>query len=255
VHQDARVDRAQASAIAHRWHPVAAPISDENLRRVLRRLAVPGEGLVLDLGCGFGEWLLAAVGPVATARGVGVDSSEPALAEARSRAQRRALGERVHFEQADAATWTGGDFDAVLCVGATHAFGGLGPTLAAVRRHLRPGGRVLLGDGFWETEPDPEALAALGAGPGELPRIGEVLDTVREHGFEPGFGHISTAAEWDDYEWSWTGALAGWALTEASAGDREEALEIARSHRRDWLTGYRGQLGFVSVVLHDLGER
>ena len=249
------MDRALASAIAHRWHPVAAPISDENMRRVLRRLEVPGEGRVLDLGCGFGEWLLAAVGPVPTAHGVGVDSSEAALAEARSRAQRRALAERVRFEQAGAATWSGGQFDSVLCVGATHAFGGLRPTLAAVRRHLRPGGRVLLGDGFRETQPSGETLAALGAGADALPRIGEVLDAVGEHGFEPGFGHISTAAEWDDYEWSWTGALTEWALTEAPADDRAEALEIARAHRREWLTGYRAQLGFLTVVLHDLDER
>ncbi|MGZ4508677.1 MAG: hypothetical protein ACXVX0_15645, partial [Blastococcus sp.] len=67
---------------------------------------------------------------------------------------------------------------------------------------------------------------------------------------EPGFGHVSTAAEWDDYEWSWTGSLATWALTEAA--DRAGALEAARTHRRQWLEGYRGQLGFVTLVLHDI---
>jgi hypothetical protein len=32
-------------------------------------------------------------------------------------------------------------------------------------------------------------------------------------------------------------------------------LQLARDHRRGWLEGYRGQLGFVTVVLHDLAER
>jgi hypothetical protein len=36
--------------------------------------------------------------------------------------------------------------DAVLCIAAGHAFGGLHDTLDAVRRHLRPGGCALLGE-------------------------------------------------------------------------------------------------------------
>jgi SAM-dependent methyltransferase len=249
------MDRAQASAIAHRWHPIAAPLSEDTVRSLVRGIGVPDRGRVLDLGCGFGEWLLAAVGPVPTAEGVGVDSSAAALDEARRRAQRRALAGRVTFEEADAAAWTGGQFDAVICVGATHAFGGLAPTLAAVRRHLRPGGRLLLGDGFWEQGPTDAALAALGAAPGELPNLGTLLAEATRHGFEPIHGHISTLAEWDDYEWAWTGSLAQWALTEAPDADRAEALQLARDHRRQWLEGYRGQLGFLTVVLHDLGER
>jgi SAM-dependent methyltransferase len=251
----ARMDRAQASAIAHRWHPIAAPLSEENVRRLVRLLGVPEHGRVLDLGCGFGEWLLAAVGPVPTAHGLGIDTSENAIEEARWRAQRRALSGRVSFEQADAARWSGDSFDAVICVGAGHAFGGLGPTLDAVRRHLRPGGRALVGEGFWESGPSEAALAALGAAPGELPTIADVLTEVATHGFEPGPGHLSTLEEWDDYEWAWTGSLVAWALTEAPDDDRADALQLAREHRRQWLEGYRGELGFVTLLLHDLSGR
>lgn len=246
------MDRAPTSAIAHRWHPIAAPVSDENLRRLVERLALPSGGRVLDLGCGFGEWLLAALEAAGDTTGVGVDTSAPALAEARARAERRRLARRVTFEQADAAGWQGEGFDAVLCIGATHAFGGLGPTLAAVRRQLRPGGRVLLGEGYWEGAPSPRALAALGAAPGELPGIAALAEHVEEAGFEPGYGHLSTAEEWDHYEWCWTGALTEWALTEAGDEDRGPALELAREHRSQFLDGYRGELGFATLVLHDV---
>jgi SAM-dependent methyltransferase len=248
------MDRAQASAIAHRWHPIAAPLSEESVRQLIRRLGVPDHGRVLDLGCGFGEWLLGAIGPMPTATGVGVDSSEAALDQARWRTERRVLSGRVTFEQADAAAWSGGAFDRVICVGASHAFGGLGPTLTALRTHLRPGGRVLLGDGFWENGPSAAALEALDTTPDELPTLGAVMAEAARHGFEPVHGHISTTAEWDDYEWSWTGALTQWALTEADDGDRATALQLARDHRQQWLEGYRGQLGFVTVVLYDLME-
>jgi SAM-dependent methyltransferase len=251
------VDRALASAIAHSWHPIAAPVSEANAHRLLTRLEpeIPSERpRLLDLGCGSGEWLLAALELLHGWEGIGVDLSEAALDEARSKAQaRRELRDRVRFEQADAASWTGGAFDVVLCVGATHAFGGLGPTLKALRTHLCPGGRVLLGEGYWEGTPTQAALEALGAEPGELPDLGGLVREIQRHGFEPGYAHLSSAEEWDDYEWSWTGALTAWALDEADGEDREAALALAREHRRQWLEGYRGELGFATVVLHDTG--
>jgi SAM-dependent methyltransferase len=243
------VDRARASAIAHRWHPVAAPVSDANLRRLLERLGPCDR--VLDLGCGFGEWLLAALEAATRATGTGVDTSTPALDEARQRATARGLDPRVTWHEADAAGWQGQDFDAVLCIGASHAFGGLTGALTAVREHLRPGGRVLLGEGFWDGEPTPQAMSALGAEPGELPSLPGLVEAAQAAGFEPGYGHVSTAEEWDDYEWSWTGSLTEWALTEADETDRRSALAMAGTHREEWLAGYRGQLGFVTVVLHD----
>ncbi len=243
------MDRALASAIAHRWHPVAAPVSDDNLHRLLTRLG-PVERL-LDLGCGFGEWLLAALEAAPGASGVGVDTSRPALEEAGRRASARGLADRVELTEADAAAYEAAGFDAVLCVGATHAFGGLAGTLEAVREHLRPGGRVLLGEGFWDGEPTPQAMSALGAEPGELPDLPGLVEAAREAGYEPGFGHVSSPEEWDDYEWSWTGALTEWALAEAGPEDRASALAMAGTHREEWLAGYRGQLGFLTVVLLD----
>jgi cyclopropane fatty-acyl-phospholipid synthase-like methyltransferase len=182
--------------------------------------------------------------------GVGVDIALPA--DAAARATSRGLQDRASWVEADAASWSGGLFDGVLCVGATHAFGGLAGTLAGVRRHLRPGGEVLLGDTIWDVPPSSAALTALQAQPEDFPDLPGLVDTVRAHGFEPGYGHTSTVQEWDDYEWSWTGSLTEWALHEAPTGEaREQAMATAVEHRNAWLRGYRHQLGFATLVLHD----
>jgi len=250
------MDFLRASDIAHTHHPIAAPVAPGALQTLVQRLApVPAGGAFLDLGCGHGRWLLAALAAHPSTSGVGVDRSLPAdIGEVTTD---QGLADRVRWVEADAQTWSPGQvFDVVLCVGATHAFGGLDGTLEAARRFVRPGGRLLLGDGVWDAPPSPAALAALEVAPGDMPDLAGLVDRVQAAGWEPGYGHVSSLAEWDEYEFSWTGSLTGWALHEATTEqDRTEALAIAREHRTAWLGGWRGHLGFVTLVLHDVREQ
>ncbi|MEJ5946378.1 class I SAM-dependent methyltransferase [Pseudokineococcus basanitobsidens] len=245
------MDRAALSDIAHRRHPVAAPVDPGRVRELLGWLAPPAGGRVLDLGSGYGAWLLELLAVREHLTGVGIDLSLP---ESLARAiPDNGVVDRVRWEEADATGWDGGLFDIVVCVGASHAFGGLAGTLEAVRRHLRPGGQVVLGDVFWEIAPTPAAMAALEAAAEDVPDLPGLLAEARSASFEPGFGHVSTLTEWDEYEWSWTGSLVDWALREAPTdADREQALAAAREHRQQWLDGYRGVLGFATLVLHDI---
>lgn len=249
-----RMDRAELSRIAHTDHPIAAPVAEPVVRRLLERLDPAECGRVVDLGCGAGAWLLELLEARLDLTAVGVDTSlHP---EREVRAEARGVADRLTWAEADAATWrpVGAHpaFDAVICVGASHAFGGLSGTLDAIRSHLRPGGRALLGDATWEQPPSAAAQQALGARPGDFPTLAQLVPTLEGHGFEVGYAHVSSAEEWDDYEWSWTGSLVAWAQREGrSPQDRAQALDAARSHRRDWVEGYRGELGFVTTVLHD----
>lgn len=68
-------------------------------------------------------------------------------------------------------------------------------------------------------------------------------------GWTPIYGHISTIAEWDEYEWCWTGTLAQWALDNPGHPDSDLALQMSAAHRTSWLGGYRGILGFVVLLL------
>lgn len=155
------MNREQMSRIAHANHPIKSPLDDDSVAELLEHGISRPDARVLDLGCGGGEWLLRALASGPRLRAEGVDVSEDALAQAREAAS--GLGvqeqERLVLHHQPAADFTSAHpFDLVLSVGATHAFGGLLPTLAAARKHLAPGGRVLVGDGFWEREPSRKPL-------------------------------------------------------------------------------------------------
>ena len=221
------------------------------MRALLGWLSPPPGGRAVDLGCGEGEWLQELLLAQPGLTGIGIDHMLPASAAERT--AQRSLGDRVTWIETDAATWSDGLFDVVLCVGASHAFGRLEDMLSAVRRHLRPGGQALVADTIWEGAPTAAALAALEVSAEDFPDLAGLVQATREHGFEPSYGHNSTLAEWDEYEFSWTGSLVDWALREAvTVEDRGQALAAAREHRDAWLGGWRRQVGFASLVLHDV---
>ncbi|MEV6121177.1 class I SAM-dependent methyltransferase [Streptomyces sp. NPDC052077] len=242
------MDRQVLSLIAHGDHPIAAPLDDGSVRRLLARALPRGDERVLDLGCGQAAWLMRALTAHPGVRAEGVDTSAAALARAGREADRLGVRDRLLLHHRDASGFTAPHaFDLVLCVGAVHAFGGLPGTLAAARRHLAPGGRVLVGDGYWEGEPSAGAVAMLG----DLTDLATTLDRVVAEGWTPVDGHLSTRGEVDAYEWAWTGSLAAWALDHPDDPDSARALAEATAHREGWLGVYRDVFGFVCVTLRE----
>ncbi len=140
-------------------------------------------------------------------------------------------------------------FNAVFCVGATHALGGLSETLAGVVKWLAPGGVLILGEGFWAKDPTEKALRSLDAREDDFASLSALVARLDAAGWTPVYAHVSSEAEWDDYEWSWTGTLARWSLTHPNDPLAAEALAMSQAHREGWLNGYRGVLGFVTLVL------
>lgn len=243
------MDRLQLSAIAHSDHPISAPLGDDSVRRLLDRALGRGGERLLDLGCAEATWLVRALTDRPGLRADGVDIDAATIITSRKAIAEAGLSDRLTLHAQDAKAFTSPDrYDVVLSVGATHAFGGLQPTLDAVRTHLAPGGTVLFGEGFWESEPNQTTLDA-GYAVDEYDDLATTVDRITADGWTPVYGHVSTLQEWDDYELCWTGSLARWALDNADNPGSEAALEAAGAHRHTWLHGYRGALGFVTLLL------
>lgn len=244
------VDRQRISSIAHSHHPIAAPISGVNVNRLLRRADRRPAARILDLGCGEAAWALQALAHYLDGHADGVDVNRYALERAAEAAAERGLADRLTLHERDARTYVpDGDYDLVLCVGSTHVFDGFDGTLELAGRHACEDGILVVGEGFWQVPPTPQALAALDATPEEFTDLAGLVDVAERASWTPVYAHVSDAAEWDNYEWSWIGSLTEWAIDNPGHPDAAEARTHARKHRDQWLRGYRNVLGFATMVL------
>jgi SAM-dependent methyltransferase len=244
------VDRQRLSSIAHSRHPIAAPVSGVNVNRLLRRAGREPTARILDLGCGDAAWAMQALAHYPDGHADGVDLNPFVLERAAVAAEGRGLADRLTLHERDARTYVpDGDYDLVLCVGATHIFDGFAGTLRQAGRHVNADGILLVGEGFWQVPPTPAALAALDVKPGDHTDLAGLVDAAEQDGWTPVYAHVSDTEEWNDYEWSWVGSLTGWGLDNPGHPDAAEVLDVARSHRDGWLRGYRDVLGFATLVL------
>jgi len=111
-----------------------------------RRLneSIPGDALVLEMGCGTGQLSLFLAGADRTV--VGADLARPSLELAREAADRYGVG-GVHFVETDlrAPGLSRGAFDVVICSGVLHHTPDPRSAFASVARLVRPGGVLVIG--------------------------------------------------------------------------------------------------------------
>ncbi len=227
------------------------PLSDARAAALVRRLAAGAPATVLDVGCGWGELLLQLLAAVPGATGTGVDTDAADLARGRDAARRRGLTDRAELVERPAAE-VPGPADVVLCVGSSHALDpDLLAALAALRDRVAPGGRLLLGEGFWRAPPPPERLARMwpGAAADDHPDLPGLVGACVSAGFRPEWVEVASDDEWDAFESGYAADREEWLVRhphDERAADLRADLD---AHRARWLSGYRGLLGQAYLTL------
>lgn len=233
------------------------PLGEPRAADLTARLAAHRPATVLDIGCGWGELMLRVLAAAPGASGVGLDIDEEDLARGRALAARRGLAGRVEFRAEQAAGTAHGPADLVLCTGASQALTGAAPprlvpeALRELRRLVRPGGRVLLGEAFWERAPVPAELALMwpDAAASDHPVLPELVDAVLAAGFRPARIETATPAEWEEFESGYREDVEAW-LAGHPDHPRAAATRARVDRQRDsWLRGYRNLLGMAYLTL------
>ncbi|MET9833454.1 class I SAM-dependent methyltransferase [Streptomyces sp. NPDC006385] len=232
------------------------PLSEARAHRLVQRLARTDPATVLDIGCGWGELMLRVLDAVPEASGVGIDVNAEDLARGRRNAEARGLGRRTAFVEESAVGTSRGPADLVLCVGASQALSAAEPpghttdALRELRRLVSDGGRVLLGEGFWERPPTPAELSGMwpGAAATDHHDLATLLDLVVDAGFRPEWTETANLDEWEEFESAYQADVEVWLAQNPDHPLAAETRERLDRHRAQWMS-YRGVLGIAYLTL------
>jgi SAM-dependent methyltransferase len=185
------------------------PLSEQREETLVRFLARDLRGLVLDIGCGWGELLLRVITAVPDAVGFGIDLDGEAIEHARQLAAQHGLNQRVTFVCGDARTESPKKTDALICIGASQIWGprvednqplDCASALVALRAKVSQGAHVVYGEGIWSQPPTAAAVEPLSGRLDELVSLPELVDIAVAHGFMPVSVHEASIDEWDEFE-------------------------------------------------------
>jgi SAM-dependent methyltransferase len=236
-----------------------APLSQFRATRLVRFLADGLTGIVVDIGCGWGELLLQVVAAAPFSTGIGVDRDRESVEHGRLLAEERGLSDRVTLIAGDCKDALPDHADAVILVGASHVWNPpsdkLPPmayekALSEIRSRIDPGARVVYAEAIWSAPPTETAAGALGGRLDEHRSLAAVVDLAVDAGFATFGVHESNLDEWDEFESGCGACYTRWLLAhETDHPDAEEVRATARDQHDRYFRAYRGVLGFGYLEL------
>lgn len=204
---------------------------------------------VIEFGCGYAA-PLALWAQAYGITGVGVDIRPAVCERARALLRAKGLADKVEVVCANAANFAfePGAFDVAACIGATFIWQNcLADTLPVMKRALKPNGRVVIGEVFWNDPAlvPPDVLAREKSIGAET----NIYATARAAGFEVVYVLHSNVDEWDHYNaQNWRG-LSDWLDDNPNHPDYAQALAHLREDQDNYAAYERQHLGWALYVM------
>lgn len=242
------MDRNRFSAIAHRNHAFNNPINEAKIMKMIDMVLLKSEDKVIDIGAGKCELLIRLVEKY-NISGTAIELYGGAIEEAKKNAGGRIPEGSIEFIIDDANVaiekFEQDEFDLGICIGATHALGGLDTTLKKMKRLVNKSGYILIGEGYWKQRPSHDYLQALGgAKEADLKYHDENVRVAEELGLVPLWSYVANEDDWDEYEWLYSSSIENYCHENPNDPDRVAMLERIRAWRRTYLQWGRDTLGF-----------
>jgi len=189
----------RVSAAAHAKLPHANPLSPGQIQSLIQSVLAVGPTTALDVGCGPGAIAiaLATQAPIEVAA---VDQNPLFIQRARTAAASVDLVGSITFIEGDVRDHMDQKFDAVICMGSSHALGIPRQALETVRSLLTPDGVTLIGEVVWAAPPPQPYLSFLGITEDFYWAQTEGVAVLGESGLELVAEVFPTEQSWQDYE-------------------------------------------------------
>jgi SAM-dependent methyltransferase len=236
--------------IAEGNHRILNPITEEKLRQVGEICKIAPGMTHLDLCCGKGEMLSRWVQEYHSI-GVGVDISPVFIAAARERAKELGVERQVSFVEGDAAPFVQYDsrYDIVSCIGATWIGNGLVGTLELMKKALKPGGTLVVGECYWISEAPAAVQSAIQSRPDEFASLAVTLDRIESTGCELIEMVLANHDSWDRYVAAQWATVHQWVKDHPDHPDAPGLTAWNKENQRSYLEYQRAYLGWGVFVI------
>lgn len=232
-------------AIVERDLDILNPVSHDKLMQLGEICELKPGTRVLDIGCGKG-YLLRRWAERWKVEGTGLELNPAFVREARRLAEAEGVQNLVTVVEGRALEFAAETepYNVVTCIGAPFAIGSFGEAAAWMKRALKPGGVLAIGDTF-SSIPVPDALQA---DAGEYVPLAEKVAALEAADLTLTSLIGASADDWDRYvSGSWRAAHS-WATANPEHPDRAELLRMVREGRDLYLRVTRHYTGWAIFV-------
>jgi SAM-dependent methyltransferase len=248
------MDPLDLFTIAERDIELVNPTSPEKIILVGKMLGLAPGMKILDFGAGYGEPLMIWAREFGIL-GVGIEFREACCRRARKKISGHGLADRLHIIHKDASKYSfrKGAYDVAVCLGASFIWNGFGPTIRKLKQATRPGGKIAIGEPYWNRTPAPKEYVR---------RLKDytihtehgLLDIARSEGYDFEYIVRSNTDDWDRYETgNWYG-LQKWLEENPRHPDRRQVIGWLRKNQEEYLRWGREYLGWGIYLMRPLAK-
>lgn len=244
------MDINKFSAIGHRYHDFCSPVNEQAIDRVIELLQLQPGDRVLDAGCGKAE-ILIRLSAGCQIQAIGVDHSSYFITAAQEAIARRAPGADIHLYTQDISEYeaVSESFQLAICLGSTHLYGSFSGTLEALQDLVKPGGFLLVGDLYWQRQPEDAFLEMLDIPADAIDSYTGYINQAEFAGLRPLYSAVSSQDDWDHYEWRITYAIQMYIQENPDFPELEALRQYGELQRTRYLRWGRDTLGFGLYLL------
>ena len=205
---------------------------------------------VLDIACGKGE-LLVRLAELYGITGIGVDISPHYIRDAIEKHQKRAPNSDIEFVEMDGAKYrpdVSTSFDSVFCIGASWVYGGHQGTIQTLKKMVKNGGLIVVGEPFWLKEPSNEYLEVEGINKDTLGTHQNNVRVGENEGLSCLYTLVSNQDDWDHYETLQWWAVDDYVRTHPDDPDNRELVKTKTREKQIYLQEGRETTGWAIYV-------